>query len=89
MYGIFILDLQILNFGQNTLRHYETSIPSLHRRYDCEFKFSRELFKDAFTADRAQLRDEIERNVFFNSSEHLHLTLQSVWGKVKLALNQQ
>ena len=91
MYGVFVLHPWILNFDQNTLRHYETSVPSslLHVLYDCKFKFSRELFKNTFTADRGQLRAEIEKNVFSNTSERLFLILQSVCGKVKLALNQQ
>ena len=91
MYGIFVLQLWILNFGQNTLQHYETSVPSslLHERYDCKFKVSRELFKNTFTADRGQLRAEIERNVFSNTSERLFLMFQSACGRMKLALKQQ
>ena len=41
-------------------------------------------------ADRDQLKHrETQRNVFSNTSERLSLTLQCVYGKVKLALNQK
>ena len=88
MYGIFILHLRILNFGRDTLQHYKTRVPSslLHRHYERKFKSLRELFKNTFAADRVQLRTEIERNIFSNTSECLLLTLQSVCGIVKLAL---
>ena len=45
--------------------------------------------KNYFMADRTKLRDEIQKNVFSNISEHLFLTFQSVYGKLKLALNQE
>ena len=44
---------------------------------------------NAFTADRGQLKIELERNIFSNTSESLFLMLQTVCGKMKLALNQQ
>ena len=40
-------------------------------------------------ADRDHLRAETQGNVFSNTSERLFLTLQCVYGKVKLALNQK
>ena len=40
-------------------------------------------------ADRGKLTDEIERIVFSNALKRLILTLQSVFRKLKLALNQQ
>ena len=63
----------MLNFGRDTLHHYKTRVLSslLHRRYECKFKFLRELFKNTFTADRVQLSTEIERNIFSNTSECL------------------
>ena len=44
---------------------------------------------NAFTADRGQLKTELERNIFSNTSERLFLMLQTVCGKTKLALNQK
>ena len=80
-----------MNFGQDTFLHYEASVSSslFHKGYDCNFKFSRKLFKNTFMADGSQLRHEIKRNIFSNTSQHLFLVHQSVSGKVKLALNQQ
>ena len=45
--------------------------------------------ENTFTVDRGQLKTELERNIFSNTSERLFLMLQSVCGKMKLALNQQ
>ena len=39
-------------------------------------------------ADRGQLRAETQRNAFSNTLECLFLKLQSIYRKVKLALNQ-
>ena len=91
MYGVSFLHPWVLNFGQNTLQHYETSVPSslLHMRYNCKFKFSRGFFKNTFTADRGQLRAGIERNVFSKTWERLFLMLRSIFGNVKLALSQK
>ena len=48
------------------------------------------MIKNTFMADRDQLKHrETQRNVFSNTSERLSLTLQCVYGKVKLALNQK
>ena len=48
---------------------YKTSVSSslLYRGYDWKFKFSRELAKNTFMADRGQLRAEIQRNIFSNT----------------------
>ena len=61
------MHLRILNFGQNTLQHYKTSVPSslLHTCYGCKFKFSRELFKNTFTADCSQLMAEYKDKCIF------------------------
>ena len=45
--------------------------------------------ENTFTADRGQLKTELERNIFSNTSERLFLMLQTVCGKTKLALNQK
>ena len=64
------------------------SFTFLHRGYDCKFKFSWQFFKNTFTADRGQLRDEIQRNLFCNTSGRLFLIPQNDCRKLKLAANQ-
>ena len=65
------------------------TLRSITEGRDCKFNFSRELFKNALTVDRDQSKAEIQKNIFSNTSEHLFLILQSICGKMKLALNQQ